>query len=92
MSVTFALSTLTAAAAAKTDLPPSEMIFSDVFKFDGDWDDIARLVRAVLNEIDRVVADQHFSGNLSWQDKCALLHVTNTIAWTKLGNDDTYQK
>jgi hypothetical protein len=49
---------------AKPDLPPSKMIFPNVIELDGDGYDANRLVGTVLDEVDRVVANQDLSGDL----------------------------
>ena len=77
----------------EADLPPAEVILSNVFERDGDGNDADRLVRAVLDEVDRVFADQDLSGNLlARQNEGALVHVTDSVAWTQLGDDHTWKE
>jgi hypothetical protein len=75
-----------------TNLPPSQMKLSDIGQLDGDRQNTVRvcLVRAVLHEVDRVVAHQDLASNLvARQNKRTLLHMPDSIARTQLGNDNT---
>ena len=78
-----------------TNLPPSQMKFSDIGQLDSDRQNSIRLslVRAVLHEVDGVVAHQHLAGDLlARQNKRTLLHVPDSITRTQLGNDNTWNK
>ena len=78
-----------------TNLPPSQVKFSHIDQLDGDGENSVRmgLVRAVLHEVDGVVAHQHLAGDLvARQNKRTLFHVPDTIARTQLCNDNTWNK
>lgn len=68
------------------------MKFSDIDQLDGDRENSVRmgLIRAVLHEVDGVVAHQHLASDLvARQNKRTLLHVPDTIARAQLCNDNT---
>ena len=65
------------------------MVFPDIHQLDSDGHHTGRvrLIRAVLHEVDGVITDQDFAGNLvAWKNEGTLLHMPDSVARAQLGN------